>query len=127
MKPLYDQLRTSGPGASALSLIVLEGGVHTDFIDTPYVPRTQWALSVSAHYATSWLDCHLDSDLHACLEAVTAINHLSSSFASEAAPPDGPLPHASRCITVPTTASLNDSPSQLADALGGHPDYTCTP
>ena len=127
MKPLYDQLRTSGPGTSALSLIVLEGGVHTDFIDTPYVPRTKWALAVSAHYATTWLDCHLKGDLHACLQAVMPADHLSTSFASEAAPSNGPLPHASRCITVPTTASLNDSPSQLADALGGHPDYTCKP
>jgi hypothetical protein len=127
MKPLYDQLRTSGPGTSPLSLIVLEGGVHTDFIDTPYIPRTAWSLSVSGHYAAAWLDCHLQRSLTACLQAVSPVDHLSTSFASEAAPDDGPLPHPSRCITVPTTASLNDTPSQFADALGGHPDYTCKP
>jgi hypothetical protein len=82
---------------------------------------------VSGHYAAAWLDCHLQGDLSACLQAVSPVDHLSTSFASEAAPDDGPLPHASRCITVPTTASLNDTPSGLADALSGHPDYTCTP
>jgi hypothetical protein len=127
MKPLYDQLRTSGPGTSALSLIVLEGGVHTDFIDTPYITRTEWSLSVSAHYAAAWLDCYLQGNARSCLSAVTAVPHLSTSYASEAAASSGPLPHASRCITVPTTASLSESPEQFGDALAGHPDYTCTP
>jgi hypothetical protein len=127
MKPEYDQLRTTGPGTSALSMIVLEGGVHTDFIDTPYVPRTSWALAVSAHYATAWLGCFLKGQNWACLSAVKAIPHLSSSFASEVAPSGGPLPHPSHCITVPTTASLNDSPSQLLNAEQGHPSYTCQP
>lgn len=127
MKPLYDQLRTSGPGTSTLSLIVLEGGVHTDFIDTPFITRTPWALAVSAHYATAWLDCHLRGDGAACLGAVRPTEHLSTSFASEAAPSGGPLPHPSRCITVPTTGSLANSPPQLAAALAGRPAYTCTP
>ncbi|HVB92256.1 MAG TPA: hypothetical protein VND70_09180 [Acidimicrobiales bacterium] len=60
-------------------------------------------------------------------DAVQAVPHLSSSFASEVAPPGRPLPHVSRCITVPTTASLNDSPSQLLNAEEGHPVYTCQP
>lgn len=127
MKPLYDQLRASGPGTSPLSLIVLEGGVHTDFIDTPFITRTPWSLAVSAHYATAWLDCYLGDNPASCLSAVAPVAHLSTSFASEVAPPSGPLPHASHCITVPTTASLDDTPSQLGDALEGHPDYTCTP
>jgi dienelactone hydrolase len=127
MKPLYDQLRTSGPGTSALSLVVLEGGVHTDFIDTPFITRTNWALAVSAHYATTWLGCFLSDNFYDCLSSVVAIPHLSSSFASEAAPPGGALPHASRCITVPTTASLNDSPANLIPALSGHPAYSCKP
>jgi pimeloyl-ACP methyl ester carboxylesterase len=127
MKPLYDQLRTSGPGTSPLSMIVLAGGVHTDFIDTPFITRTPWSLAVSAHYATSWLGCFLDGQGQSCLSAVTPIPDLSTSFASEVAPDSGPLPHASRCITVPTTASLNDSPSALLDAEEGHPDYTCQP
>ena len=59
MKPLYDSLRTSGPGDSPLSLIVMEGGVHTDFVDTPFITRTPWSLAVSAHYATDWLGCFL--------------------------------------------------------------------
>jgi len=127
MKPLYDQLRTSGPGSSALSLIVLEGGVHTDFIDTPFITRTAWSLAVSAHYTTSWLGCFLSDNFYDCLSAVYPVAHLSSSFASEAAPPGGPLPHTSRCITVPTTASLADSPASLLKAEEGHPVYSCTP
>ena len=40
----------------------------------------------------------------------------------------GPLPHRQqRCITVPTTGSLADSPSQLAAAMAGRPASTCTP
>jgi hypothetical protein len=108
-------------------MMVLEGGVHTDFIDTPYVPRTSWALAVSAHYAIAWLGCFLKGQYWSCLNAVKAVPHLSSSFASEVAPPGGPLPHASHCITVPTTASLNDSPSQLLNAEQGHPAYSCQP
>jgi hypothetical protein len=127
MKPLYDQLRTTGPGTSALSMIVLEGGVHTDFIDTPYITRTPWSLAVSAHYATAWLGCYLQANTADCLRAVMPVDHLSTSFASEAAPPNGPLPHASHCITVPTTASLAETPLQFGDALAGHPAYTCSP
>jgi hypothetical protein len=127
MKPLYDQLRTSGPGTSTLSMIVLEGGVHTDFIDTPFLTRTNWALAVSAHYATSWLGCFLSDNFYDCLSAVVAVPHLSSSDASEAVPPGAPLPRTSRCITVPTTASLNDSPADLLPAVAGHPVFTCRP
>ncbi|HEY3844533.1 MAG TPA: hypothetical protein VGL48_14870, partial [Acidimicrobiales bacterium] len=125
MKPLYDQLRSTN-SQSALSMIVLEGGVHTDFIDTPFITRTPWSLAVSAHYATSWLGCFLDDDPIACLTAVVPVPHLSSSFASEATPA-GPQPRTSRCLTVPTHASLNDSPTDLLPALGGHPVYSCTP
>ncbi|HVA06167.1 MAG TPA: hypothetical protein VNG12_05425 [Acidimicrobiales bacterium] len=125
MKPLYDQLRASGPGRSALSMIVLEGGVHTDFISTPFVPRPAWALSVSGHYTTAWLGCFLKAIASDCLRAVVAIPHLSTTLASEAAPA-GPTPRVSRCITVPSTASLNESPSSLLDAEEGHPVYSCT-
>jgi hypothetical protein len=127
IKPLYDQLRANGPGTSALSLIVLEGGVHTDFTDTPFITRTPWSLAVSAHYATAWLGCFLQDDGADCLTTSMPTAHLSSSFASEITPPDGPLPRASHCITVPTTASLSETPSQLGAALSGHPDYNCTP
>jgi hypothetical protein len=127
IKPLYDRLRTNGPGTSALSLIVLEGGVHTDFIDTPFITRTPWALAVSAHYATAWLGCFLQDVGPDCLTASLPVAHLSSSFASEITPPGGPLPRASRCLTVPTTASLGETPSQFGAALSGHPDLNCTP
>jgi len=125
MKPLYDSLRTSGPGDSPLSLIVMEGGVHTDFVDTPFITRTPWSLAVSSHYATDWFGCFLSGVIGDCFGAVTPVAHLSSSFASEASP-SGPFPRASDCITVPTTASLNDAPSDLIEAVGGHPAFNCT-
>jgi hypothetical protein len=118
-------LRAGGPGTSALSLIVLEGGVHTDFVDTPFITRTPWSLAVSAHYATSWLGCFLQHDSSDCYRAITPVAHLSSSFASEASS-SGPLPRVSRCITVPTTGSLNDPPSQLIQSTEGHPAFNCT-
>ncbi len=127
IKPLYDQLRTTGPGTSALSLLVFEGGVHTDFIDTPFITRTQWSLALSAHYATAWLGCFLQHDFASCLTAVMPSDHLSSSFASEVTPAGGSLPRASRCITVPTTPSLAETPTEFGAALAGHPDYNCTP
>ncbi len=126
MKPLYDQLRTQGPGQSALSLIVLEGGVHTDFIDTPFITRTPWSLVVSAHYAQNWLGCFLDKNISNCSSAITAVPKLSTSFASEDSPAGAP-PRQSHCITVPTTASLNDSPATFFQAETGHPASSCIP
>jgi pimeloyl-ACP methyl ester carboxylesterase len=124
MKPLYDQLRASGPGNAALELIVLEGGVHTDFIDTPFITRTPWSLAVSSHYATTWMGCYLSDNPSDCFTAITPVPHLSSSFASEASP-GGPDPRPSDCITVPTTASLNDPPSQFISSEEGSPLYNC--
>jgi pimeloyl-ACP methyl ester carboxylesterase len=124
MKPLYDQLRTAGPGQSTLEMIVLEGGVHTDFIDTPFITRTTWSLAVSAHYADSWMGCFLNNNIGDCFGAITPIPHLSTSFASEASPA-GALPRPSYCITVPTTASLNDAPAALLPGLEGHPVSSC--
>ncbi len=99
MKPLYDQLRTTGPGTSALSMIVLEGGVHTDFIDTPYITRTPWSLAVSAHYATAWLGCYLQASTADCLRAVHArrppvdLVRQRGRAAERPAPPLQPLHH----------------------------------
>jgi pimeloyl-ACP methyl ester carboxylesterase len=125
MKPLYDQLRASGPGTATLSMIVLQGGVHTDFIDTPFITRTLWSLAVSAHYAQNWFGCFLDHSTSDCFTAIEPVPHLSSSFASEATPA-GPLPRVGRCMTVPTTASLNDPPKELLPALAGHPSSNCS-
>ena len=125
MKPLYDQLRTDGPGNAAMSMVVLEGGVHTDFIDTPFIPRTPWSWAVSSRYALAWLGCHVRGVGGDCASAVAPSPHLSSSFASEYAAA-GSAPRPSTCITVPTTASLNDPLTGLLGALGGRPSYTCT-
>jgi hypothetical protein len=103
----------------------MEGGVHTDFVDTPFITRTPWSLSVSSHYATDWFGCFLSGIIGDCFGAITPVAHLSSSFASEASP-SGPLPRPSDCISVPTTASLNDAPSDFAAALGGDPAFNCS-
>jgi hypothetical protein len=126
IKARYDQLRTTH-GAAALSLIVLEGGTHTDHVDVPFVPRTNWANALAADYAADWLNCHVLGDAAACAGAISARPHLSRGFASEQ-DPDGPIgPIPSRCITVPDEATINQSPQQLVAALRGAPMYDCTP
>ena len=126
IKARYDQLRsTQEPGA--LSLIVLEGGVHTDHVDEPYVPRTNWANALAADYAADWLNCYVKGDAPACARAVSARPHLSRVYASEQ-DPDGPAgPSLSRCITVPTQGSLNQKPLAFIAAETGSPRYDCTP
>jgi len=126
IKQGYDDLRATKE-AGPLSLIVLEGGVHTDHVDEPYVPRTNWANPLAADYAADWLNCYVKGDAAACARAVAPRPHLSKVFASEQ-DPDGPAgPSPSRCIVVPTEASINQTPAQFVAAETGSPQYDCTP
>jgi hypothetical protein len=126
IKERYDLLRAS-TDAGALSLVVIEGGVHTDHVDVPYVPRTLWGNSVAGDYAQDWLDCHVRAYASACAGAAGARPHLSRAFASEQDPDGAAGPSPSRCITVPDEASLNQRPQDLASAATGSPVYDCTP
>ena len=100
IKPLYDSLRANGPGTSALSLVVLEGGVHTDFIDTPFLTRTPWALSALRalrHGVARVLPRGVGS---ACLTAIDAagapldvVRQRDHPPARRRAPPPEPLHH----------------------------------
>jgi hypothetical protein len=126
MKTLYDELRATNDPAP-MSLVVMEGGSHTDHVNVPYVPRTFWANAVAADYAADWLNCHVRGVGAACTAAVTPRPHLSRIYASEQ-DPDGPAgPSASRCITIPDAWSLNQSPEEIVAALRGSPVYDCTP
>ena len=126
IKERYDQLRATRE-PSPLSLIVLEGGTHTDHVNVPYVPRTHWANALAADYAADWLNCHVKTDAAACAGAVAPRPHLSRTYASEQ-DPDGPAgPSASRCITVPDAATLSQSPQDFLAAASGSPVYDCTP
>jgi dienelactone hydrolase len=119
----YDAIR-EGRGRGAVSLIVLEGGTHTDFIDQPFIFKTPWANYVAGHYAQAWFDCHVKRARAACVAGTRPIPHLSRSFASEQ-DPDGPGPRPSRCIAVPDQWSLAQDPQRLATAATDAAPYDC--
>jgi X-Pro dipeptidyl-peptidase-like protein len=126
IKERYDQLRATRE-AGPLSLIVLEGGVHTDHVNVPLVTRTNWANALAADYAAAWINCYVKGDAAACAAAIAPRPHLSHAYASEQ-DPDGPAgPSASRCITVPDGATLNETPQDFLAAETGSPRYDCKP
>jgi hypothetical protein len=126
-KNTYDQLRTSHQGSSALSLVVLEGGTHLSWVDTPFATKATWSLAVSGDAALDFIDCHARDNADACQRAASPRPRLSRAFASEQ-DVDGPAgPARSRCITVPDQANLNQFPTDFVQAETGHPVYTCTP
>jgi dienelactone hydrolase len=126
IKKMYDNLlatKERGP----LSLLVVEGASHEDFADQPPILNTGWSLGLAGWYTTAWFDCWVNGQSSACVRARTPIPHLSKAFASEQ-DPDGPIgPSPSKCIVVPTEASLNHSPEEFAAAASGQPTYTCKP
>lgn len=110
IKEMVDRLRTP-PRANDLSLVVFEGGVHTDHTRVPYVPRTLWATQLASHYAGAWFDCHIQGDGTACDAARTGMPHLSEAFGSElydAGSSNGV------CLREPTVMSLNYDAQDLA-------------
>ena len=124
IKNMYDTLR-KGTSRQPLELIVLEGGLHTDFTDQPPIFRTTWSLGMAAWYQKAWMDCYVRGDAAACARARTPIQHLSKGFASEIDPDGAAGPQPSWCMTVPTEAILNMTPQEFIDAESGHPHYTC--
>jgi hypothetical protein len=123
IKALYNRLRkTANP--SPLSLVVMEGGTHTDHVNVPFVPRTYWGNALAADYATDWLNCYVKGDTAACAASIAPRPHLSRTYASEydlsrAAP--------NRCITVPGAYTLSQGPQDFVAAASGSPNYDCTP
>ena len=126
IKQRYDTLRASDDPAP-LSLIVFESGTHSDHIDEPFVPRTNWANALAADYAADWLNCYVLGDAAACAGALSVRPHLSRVYASEQ-DPDGPAgPSPSRCMTVPDAWSINRTPQDMLAGASGSPVYDCTP
>jgi len=124
IKTGYDALRKT-KDAGPVSLLVLEGGVHEDFVSQPPIFRTTWSLGMAGWYETAWMDCWVKGVSAACARARAPMPHLSKAYASEQ-DPDGPLgPQPSWCMTVPTEAVLSMTPQEFADAEGGHPHYNC--
>ena len=124
IKTGYDTLRKS-KDRSPMSLLVLEGGVHEDFVSQPPIFRTTWALGMASWYETAWMDCYVKGSAAACVRARKPMPHLSKAYASEQ-DPDGPAgPQPSWCMTVPTEAVLSMTPQEFIDAEGGHPHYNC--
>ena len=125
IKSLYDGLRAS-PSRAPLQLLVLEGGVHTDYADQPPIFRTTWSLGMAGWYETAWMDCYVRGVAVACARAHQPLEHLSKAFASEQ-DLDGGGPQPSWCMTVPTDAVLSMTPRDFIAAEGGHPPYNCKP
>jgi len=110
-----------------LSLVVFESGTHTDHVNEPFVPRTNWANALAADYAADWLNCYVRGDAAACAGAISARPHLSRVYASEQ-DPDGPTGASpSRCIAGPDAWSINQRPQDMVAAASGSPPYDCTP
>lgn len=110
IKDMLDRLRGPAP-ASDLSLVVFEGGVHTDHVRVPYVPRTLWSTHLASHYAGAWFDCYINGDGGACAETTGGVAHLSQAFGSEAYTSGDPT---GVCIAEPTVMSLNYDAQDLA-------------
>jgi dienelactone hydrolase len=136
IKQKYDALRAAANPAEpgAMSLIVLEGGVHTDHVAVPFVTRTLWSNHLAGEYAVAWLDMHVGGagNYWATITSSSGrLEHLSRAFASEE-DPDGPaggsagqlgaLNDPSYCIQVPDRASLNQDPDDFAARYAGHPE-----
>lgn len=111
IKEMFD--RVTPTAAQDASLVVFEGGVHTDSVAVPYVPRTLWATRLASHYAGSWFDCHIKGRPAACTAAATGAPHLSEAFGSEL---DRGGPGGWSCLATPTMMSLNYDPQDLAAA-----------
>ena len=126
IKKLYDTLRAT-KARSPLQLIVIEGGVHTDYADQPPIFRAAWSLGIAGWYQTAWMDCYVRGDAAACARAHNPIQHLSKAYASEQDPDGAAGPQPSWCMTVPTEAILSMTPQEFIDAESGHPAYTCKP
>jgi dienelactone hydrolase len=126
MKGGYDAMRAT-PLRNPLSLVVLEGGSHTDFIDQPFIFRTLWANAVAGRYAQAWMDCFVKRVKAQCAAASAPYPHLSRSFASEI-DTDGAGKLPSWCLQVPDQISLAQSPAGIAEAAAnGAPAYDCAP
>lgn len=111
IKEMFDRIT---PAAERdLSLVVFEGGVHTDSVAVPYVPRTLWATRLASHYAGSWFDCYIKLDGVACSASAAGSPHLSEAFGSEH---DAAGPGALSCLRTPSAMSLNYDPQDLAAA-----------
>ena len=96
-----------------MELVVLEGGVHTDHITEPYVPRTNWATKVASDSAADWLNCYVAGIAEACGPAFAEREHMSRAFASEHVAADSQV---SQCIRVPDRAILNQPPADFLAA-----------
>lgn len=118
---MYATLRETS--RTAVAVVIIEGGIHTDHINQPYIGATTWGHTVTNRYAVPWLDCHVRSQRSAC-DALTStmessVEHLSRAYASQL-DLDGTGPAANVCLRQPDRASLGHRPDRFAAALQGH-------
>ncbi|MFB7716816.1 hypothetical protein [Nocardia sp. NPDC056100] len=109
--------------------IDIQSGSHGDSINWLGVPRNVKSPAMSVKYSTAWFSCYgrADADESACRTLMQSDDAMSRAFASEYAPQGGSGPN--WCLRVPDRASIGQAirPEWFADALNGHPRYSCTP
>jgi pimeloyl-ACP methyl ester carboxylesterase len=115
---MYATLRGQTAPQSAVGVIIIEGGMHTDHIDQPPIGSTRWGLAVTERYAIPWLDCHVRGKATRCAALGEASPHLSRAYASQI-DLDGSGPQSNICLQAPDQASLGQEPEVLLAALGG--------
>jgi dienelactone hydrolase len=114
---MYDTLRAD-PSSKAVGVVIIEGGVHTDQVDQPYIASTSWGLAVTERYTLAFLGCHVLGDGAACTAVGTTLPHLSRAFATQY-DPDGHGPLDNLCVQAPDQASLGQDPNTFIAALSG--------
>lgn len=127
VKAYYDDLRAGRRGRGALEMIVVESGSHGDTTNAGMTPHAPWSAAVSTAYAADWFGCHLQHRAAACARAARPRPHLSRAVASEQ-DGDGPAgPQPSRCLVVPSAATLGQAldPPALLRSLAGRPPSDC--
>jgi alpha-beta hydrolase superfamily lysophospholipase len=114
---MYATLRHQAP-AQPVGVVIIEGGVHTDQVDQPYIAATTWGIAVAERYTLAFLDCHARGVAGRCAPLGQTSPHLSRSFATQY-DPDGSGAAANVCVQAPDQASLGQEVPALRAALGG--------
>ena len=120
---MFTTLRHQAAPQRAVGVVIIEGGVHTDSVDQPFIASTRWGLALTQRYALPWLDCHVRGRAAACARLQEPSTHLSHAFATQY-DPDGSGPRPNVCLQAPDQASLGQEPDVLVAALTGT-DATC--
>ena len=115
---MFRALRQQTQTARAVGVVVIEGGIHTDHVDQPFIGSTTWGIAVTERYAIPFLDCHGVGLVDSCALLGQASPHLSRAFATQY-DPDGSGPASNVCVQAPDRGSLGQEWRVFLAALQG--------